>query len=62
MWGRWAQEFIICLYIGPVAQAKDEKLSEESKSLSEKVILVSEEVNFGHNGLMGWAEDKCILG
>ena len=45
-----------------MAQAKDEKLSEESKSLSEEVILVSEEVSFGYNGLMGWVEDKCILG
>ena len=44
-----------------MAQAKDKKLSEESKSLSEEVILVSEEVSFGHNGLMGWVDDKCIL-
>ena len=31
------------------------------KSLSEKTMLVNKEVSFGHNGLRGWAEDKCIL-
>ena len=36
-----------------MAQVEDEKLSKEDKSLSEEVILVSEEVGFGHNGLMG---------
>ena len=44
-----------------MAQVEDEKLSKEDKSLSEEVILVSEEVSFGHNGLMGWVDDKCIL-
>ena len=44
-----------------MAQAEDEKLSGEDKSLLEDVMLVSEEVSFDHNGLMGWAEDKCIL-
>ena len=45
-----------------MAQAEDKKLSDEDKSLSEEVMLVSEGVSFGHNGLMGWAEDKCVLG
>ena len=44
-----------------MAQAEDEKLSEEDKYLSEEVMLVSEEISFDHNGLMGWVEDKCIL-
>ena len=44
-----------------MAQAEDEKLFEEDKYLSEEVMLVSEEISFDHNGLMGWAEDKCIL-
>ena len=46
----------------PVAQAKDERLFEEDKSLLEEVMLVSKEVSFGYNGLIGWAKDKCILG
>ena len=58
----WAQEFIIYLYIGHVAQAKDEDLSEEEKYLSEETVLVNKEVSFGHNGSRTWAEDKCILG
>ena len=45
-----------------MAQAKDERLSEEDKYLSEEIVLVSKEVTFGYNGLKGWAEDKCILG
>ena len=50
------------MYIGLVAQAEDEGLSKEEKSLSEKTMLVNKEVSFGHNGLRGWAENKCILG
>ena len=50
------------MYIGPVAQAENEDLSEEEKSLSEKIVLVNKEVSFGHNGSRRWAEDKCILG
>ena len=45
-----------------MAQAEDKKLSDEDKSLLEEVMLVSEGVSFGHNGLMGWAKDKCVLG
>ena len=45
-----------------MAQAEDEGLSEEEKSLSKEAVLVNKEVNFGHKGLRGWAEDKCILG
>ena len=45
-----------------MVQAEDERLSEEDKSLSKEVMLVSKEVSFGHNGLIGWAKDKCILG
>ena len=44
-----------------MTQAEDEKLSEGDKYLSEEVMLVSEEISFDHNGLMGWAKDKCIL-
>jgi len=25
-------------------------------------VLVNEEVNFGHKGPGGWAEDECLLG
>ena len=44
-----------------MAQVEDERLSEEDKSLLEEIVLVNKEVSFGHNGLKGWAEDKCIL-
>ena len=60
--GSWAQEFIIYLYIGPVAQAENKGLFEEKKSSSEEIVLVNKEVSFGHNGSRGWVEDKCILG
>ena len=40
-----------------MAQAEDERLSKKDKSLSEDVMLVSKEVSFGYNGLIGWAED-----
>ena len=58
----WAQESIIYLYIGPVAQAKDQELSQEEQSLAEETVLVNEEVGFGHNGLGGFFEDECLLG
>ena len=45
-----------------MAQAEDERLFEEDKSLLKVIVLVSKEVSFGHNGLRGWAEDKCIIG
>ena len=45
-----------------MAQAKDEGLSKEKKSLSEETVLVNKEVSFGDNGSRTWAEDKCILG
>ena len=60
--GSWAQEFIIDLSIGLVAQAENRGLSEEKKSLSEETVLMNKEVSFGHNGSRGWVEDKCILG
>ena len=44
-----------------MAQADDERLSEEDKSLSEEIMLVIKEVSFGHNDLIGWAKDKCII-
>ena len=44
-----------------MAQADDERLSEKDKSLLEEIMLESKEVSFGHNGLIGWAKDKCIL-
>ena len=50
------------MYIGLVAQAEDEGLSEEEKSLLEENVLVNKDVSFGHNGLRGWAKDKYILG
>ena len=50
------------IYIEPMTQAEDERLSKEDKSLSKEVMLVSKKVSFGHNDLIGWAEDKCILG
>ena len=62
MYGLWAQEFIIYLYIGPVAQAKDNGLFEEEKFSLEETVLMNKEVSFGHNGSRGWAEDKCLLG
>ena len=43
-------------------QAEGKRMFEEDKSLSEEIVLVNREVSFGHNGLRGWAEDKCILG
>ena len=45
-----------------MAQGEDEGLFEEEKSLSKETVLVHKEVSFGHNGLRGWAKDKCILG
>ena len=45
-----------------MAQAEDERMSEEDKFLLEEIVLVNREVSFGHNGLRGWVEDKCILG
>lgn len=38
--GHWAQKFFVCLYIGPVAEAKDESLSEKEVSLSKETVLV----------------------
>ena len=61
MLGSWAQEFIIYLYIGPVAQAEDKGLSEEEKSSSEETVLMNKEVSFGHNGSRRCAEDECVL-
>ena len=34
-----------------MAQAEDERLFEENKSLSIEIVLVSKEVSFGRNGL-----------
>jgi len=45
-----------------VAQAEDERMSKKDKSLLEETVLVNKGVSFGHNGLRGWAKDKCILG
>ena len=45
-----------------MAQAEDERLFKEDKSLLEETVLVSKEVSSGHNGLKGWVEDECILG
>ena len=44
MWGCWAQEFIICLYVGHVALAEEESTSEEDESLSIEIVLVNREV------------------
>ena len=41
-----------------MAQAEDEGLSEEDKSLAEEIVLLNKEVFFSHNSL----RDKCILG
>ena len=43
------------------AQAEDERTTEKDKSLSGDIVLVNRKISFGHNGLRGWAEDKCIL-
>ena len=40
---------------------EDKSTSEEDKSLSKEIVLVNREVSFGHNGLRGWVENKCIL-
>ena len=32
------------------------------KSLTKKIVLVNEEVDFGHNGPRGLSEDECLLG
>ena len=45
-----------------MAQAEEESTSEEDESLSIEIVLVNREVSFSHNGLRGWAKDKCILG
>ena len=39
--GPWAQKFIICPYIGPVAQAENRDLSEEEKSSLEEITLIN---------------------
>ena len=44
-----------------MAQAEDERLSEEDKSLTEEIVLVNKKVSFDHNGSRRWAEDKYIL-
>ena len=62
MQGSWAQEFIIYLYIGPVAQAEDKDLYEKEKSLLEETVLMNKKVSFGHNGSIEWVEDECVLG
>ena len=62
MQGSWAQEFIIYLYIGPVAQAEDKDLYEKEKSLSEETVLMNKKINFGHNGSIEWVEDEYVLG
>ena len=41
LWGPWAQKFIIYLYIGPVAQAKNKDLSEKEKSSLEEIALIN---------------------
>ena len=56
------QELIIYVDIGLEAQSEDEKSSEEEWTLSRESVLVNEEVSFGHNGLVGWAEDECLFG
>ena len=45
-----------------MAQAEDERLSEQEKFQSEETVLVNKDVSFGHNGSKGWAEDKYLLG
>ena len=45
-----------------MAQAEDNDLSEEEKSLSEEIVLMDKKVSFGHNGSREWTEDECILG
>ena len=44
-----------------MAQAEDERLSEEDKYLTEETVLVNKKVSFGHNGSRRWAEDKNLL-
>ena len=60
--GTWAQEFIIYLYIGPVAQAENKDLPEEEKSSSEETVLMNKNVRFGHNSSRECAEDEGVLG
>ena len=45
-----------------MAQAEDESLSKEDKSLTEENVVVNKKVSFDHNGSRRWAEDKYILG
>ena len=45
-----------------MAQAEDERLFEEDKSLTEETMLVNKKVSFDHNGSRRWAKDKYILG
>ena len=53
MYGYWAQKFVLCLYIGPVAQSEDKSLFEKEISLSKKVALVNREISLGHNNSRG---------
>ena len=53
MYGNWAQKFVICLYIGPVAQSEDKGLSEKEISLSEEATLVNREISLSHNSSRG---------
>ena len=53
MYGYWAQKFVVCLYIGLMAQSKDKGLSEEEISLPEEAALVNREINLGHNSSRG---------
>ena len=54
--------FIIYLYIGPVAQAKDKDPPKEERPSSEETVLKNRKVGFGHNSSGKCAEDENVLG
>ena len=44
--GPWAHKFIICPYIGSVAQAENNDLFEEEKSSSKEIVLINKRWGF----------------
>ena len=44
-----------------MAQAEDERLSKEDKSLIEETVLVNKKVSLGYDGSERWVEDKYPL-
>ena len=45
-----------------MAQAEDNDLPEEEKSLSEETVLINRKVGFGHNSSRECAKNEIVLG